>query len=209
MWGRKEDNLEGESSSSSSLSESTSTRTPVRATPVAAKPVAASSSDAPAGGDRGRAQAQIGKSLKINGTISGQEDLYVDGQIEGTVELEENSLTVGPNGTISADVTAREITVLGRLTGNVHAGERIDIRKTGSLEGDLATSRIVIEDGAVFRGSIDIAKAELKAPARKAAGAAKGGSDGSGKNDAKNGDTDSAKDNAKAGEKSNAKVGGK
>ena len=102
----------------------------------------------------------IGKSLKVKGTITGHEDLYVDGEIEGTVELEENSLTVGPNGNVSADVKARDITVLGRLTGNVRAGERIEIRKTGSLEGDLTTSRIVIEDGAVFRGSIDIVKAD-------------------------------------------------
>ena len=102
----------------------------------------------------------IGKSLKIKGTVTGHEDLYVDGDIEGTVELVENSLTVGPNGKVNADVTARDITVLGKLTGNVHAGERIEIRKTGSLEGDLTTSRIVIEDGAVFRGSIDIVKPE-------------------------------------------------
>ena len=110
--------------------------------------------------ERKGGQALIGKSLKVKGTITGHEDLYVDGEIEGTVELEENSLTVGPNGNVSADVKARDITVLGRLTGNVRAGERIEIRKTGSLEGDLTTSRIVIEDGAVFRGSIDIVKPE-------------------------------------------------
>ncbi|MEZ5364659.1 MAG: polymer-forming cytoskeletal protein [Bryobacterales bacterium] len=100
----------------------------------------------------------IGKSLKVKGAISGHEDLYVDGEIEGTIELEENSLTVGPNGNVNADVKAREITVLGRLNGTVRAGERIEIRKTGSLEGDIATTRIVIEDGAIFRGSIDIVK---------------------------------------------------
>lgn len=100
----------------------------------------------------------IGKSLKVKGTISGHEDLYVDGEIEGTIELEENSLTVGPNGNVNADVKAREITVQGRLKGNLRAGERIEIRKTGSLEGDVSTARIVIEDGAVFRGSIDIVK---------------------------------------------------
>ncbi len=109
----------------------------------------------------------IGKSLKVKGTISGHEDLYVDGEIEGTIELEENSLTVGPNGNVNADVKAREITVLGRLNGNVRAVERIEIRKTGSLEGDISTSRIVIEDGAIFRGSIDIVKAG-EAPAKRA-----------------------------------------
>ena len=102
--------------------------------------------------------AQIGKSLKVRGEISGNEDLTIDGEVEGTVELKDNSLTVGPNGKVHANVTARSITVLGRLEGNVKAGERVEISKTGSLEGDLVTPRIVIEDGAVFRGSIDILK---------------------------------------------------
>lgn len=105
----------------------------------------------------------MGKSLKLKGTITGSEDLYIDGELEGTIELQENTLTVGPNGNVRADVRAREITVLGRLTGNVRAGDRVDIRKTGSLEGDLTTSRIAIEDGAVFRGSIDITKAAAAA----------------------------------------------
>ncbi len=102
--------------------------------------------------------AQIGKSLKVRGEISGSEDVTIDGEVEGTVELKDNSLTIGPNGKVHANVTARSITVLGRLEGNVKAGERVEISKTGSLEGDLVTPRIVIEDGAVFRGSIDILK---------------------------------------------------
>ncbi len=102
--------------------------------------------------------AQIGKSLKVRGEISGSEDVTIDGEVEGTVELKDNSLTIGPNGKVHANVTAKSITVLGRLEGNVKAGERVEISKTGSLEGDLVTPRIVIEDGAVFRGSIDILK---------------------------------------------------
>ena len=102
--------------------------------------------------------AQIGKSLKLKGEITGNEDLYIDGEVEGTVELKGNSLTVGPNGNVHADVSARSITILGRLQGNVKAGERTAIRKTGSFEGELLTAQIVIEDGAVFRGSIDIVK---------------------------------------------------
>lgn len=102
--------------------------------------------------------AHIGKSLKVKGEISGSEDLYVDGEVEGTIQLNDNSLTVGPNGRVRANVSAQSITILGHLRGNVHAGERLEISKTGSLEGDLTTSRIVIEDGAVFRGSIDIVK---------------------------------------------------
>ncbi len=102
--------------------------------------------------------AQIGKSLRLKGEITGSEDLLIDGEVEGAIELKENSLTVGPNGNVKADVSARAITVQGHLCGNVRAGEKIEISKTGSLEGDLSTARIVIEDGAVFRGSIDIVK---------------------------------------------------
>lgn len=114
--------------------------------------------------------AQIGKSLRVKGIVSGSEDLYIDGIVEGTIKLENNNLTIGPNGKVQADVEARSIILLGTLQGNVRVGERIEIRKTGSLEGDLITSRIVIEDGAVFRGSIDIekptqARASATAPA--------------------------------------------
>ena len=102
--------------------------------------------------------AQIGKSLKLKGEITGNEDLYIDGEVEGRIELKEHSLTVGLNGKVHADVSARLITILGHLQGNVKAGERTEIRKTGSFEGELLTAQIVIEDGAVFRGSIDIVK---------------------------------------------------
>jgi cytoskeletal protein CcmA (bactofilin family) len=115
-----------------------------------------------------RSQASIGKSLKVKGSITGTEDLYVDGQVEGTIRLEQNSLTVGPNGDVDADIFAKDIVIEGKVTGNVNAVDRIDIRKTGSLNGDLSAARIVIEDGAVFRGSVDIVKPE-PAPAPKAA----------------------------------------
>lgn len=179
MWGRKD---EGGSTP-------TSTPNPTEPTPPRPAPrPPTSSGSAPVVSaakpvERKGGQALIGKSLKVKGTITGHEDLYVDGEIEGTVELEENSLTVGPNGNVNADVKARDITVLGRLTGNVRAGERIEIRKTGSLEGDLTTSRIVIEDGAVFRGSIDIVKPEpsggsASRPAPKQDSAPKSSSEG-------------------------------
>lgn len=134
------------------------------------RPVARPASPPPASSNLSgsRGQASIGKSLKIKGTITGTEDLYVDGQVEGTIRLEENSLTIGPNGAVDADVFAKDIVIEGKVTGNVNAGDRIDIRKTGSLSGDLSAARIVIEDGAVFRGSVDIVKPE-PAPAPKAA----------------------------------------
>lgn len=109
-----------------------------------------------------RGTAVIGKSVTIKGQIVSREDLTVDGEIEGTIELQENRLTIGPNGKILAGVKAREIVVLGTINGNVEATDKIDIRKDAKLVGDIRTARIVIEDGAYFKGSIDITKAEVK-----------------------------------------------
>jgi cytoskeletal protein CcmA (bactofilin family) len=102
--------------------------------------------------------ATIGKGLAVKGSIGGSEDLYVDGEVEGAIELRENNITIGPNGKVHANVTARDIVVLGRIKGNVRAGDRLELRKTGSLIGDIVTARIIIEDGAYFKGSIDIQK---------------------------------------------------
>lgn len=107
-------------------------------------------------------QATIGKAVKINGQIFSKEDLYIDGDVEGTVELQDSKLTIGPNGRVQASVRAREVVVLGAIQGNVEAMERIDIRKEARLVGDIKTARIVIEDGAYFKGSIDIVKSEPK-----------------------------------------------
>jgi len=103
-----------------------------------------------------RGMAVIGKSVTIKGQIYSQEDLTIDGEMEGSVELKEHRLTVGPNGKIQAGIKAREIVVLGQIHGNVEASDKIDIRKEARLVGDIKTSRIVIEDGAYFKGSIDI-----------------------------------------------------
>lgn len=111
--------------------------------------------DEPRGGS-----ATIGKAVKIVGQIHSKEDLFVDGDVEGTVEAPEHKLTVGPNGTVHATVKAREVVALGTIQGNVEAAERIDIRKDAKLVGDIRTARIVIEDGAYFKGSIDIVKPE-------------------------------------------------
>ncbi len=103
-------------------------------------------------------QATIGKSLVIKGEVSGSESLYVDGKIEGTINLPGNRVTVGRNGQVSANITAREIVVLGKVRGNMAASDRVDIRSEGSLTGDVAAQRISIEDGAFFKGGIDIRK---------------------------------------------------
>ena len=107
--------------------------------------------------------AVIGKSVMIKGQILSREDLTVDGEVEGSIELQENRLTIGPHGKVHAGVKAREIVVLGTINGNVEATEKIDIRKDAKLVGDIKTSRIVIEDGAYFKGSIDIIRPEPKA----------------------------------------------
>jgi cytoskeletal protein CcmA (bactofilin family) len=107
--------------------------------------------------------ATIGKAVKIVGQIFSREDLFVDGDVEGTLELMEHKLTIGPNGNVHAGVKAREVVALGAIQGNVEASDRIEIRKDAKLVGDIKTARIVIEDGAYFKGSIDIVKTEPKA----------------------------------------------
>ena len=111
-----------------------------------------------------RGAASIGKSVTIKGQIFSREDLIVDGEIEGAIELNEHRLTVGPNGRVRAGIKAREIVVLGTIDGNVEALDKIDIRKDAKLVGDIKTARIIIEDGAYFKGSIDIVKNESPKP---------------------------------------------
>jgi cytoskeletal protein CcmA (bactofilin family) len=112
-----------------------------------------------------RGPANIGKAVMIKGQIFSREDLTIDGEIDGSVELHEHRLTVGPNGKLQAGVKAREVVVLGTIHGNVEASDKIDIRKDAKLVGDIKTARIVIEDGAYFKGSIDIARPEVSKPA--------------------------------------------
>ena len=102
--------------------------------------------------------AHIGKSVVMRGELSGSEDLYIDGQVEGTIELREHHLTVGPNGRVQANINAKQVVIQGTVKGNVRAVDRVEILKSGSLTGDLIAARIVIEDGAFFKGSIDIQK---------------------------------------------------
>ena len=103
-------------------------------------------------------QATIGKSLIIKGELSGSESLFIDGKVEGAITLPGNRVTVGRNGQVAANINAREIVVLGKVRGNCQASDRIDIRSEGSLTGDVIAARISIEDGAFFKGGIDIRK---------------------------------------------------
>ena len=103
-------------------------------------------------------QATIGKSLVVKGEISGSESLYIDGKVEGSINLPGNRVTVGRNGQVAATIMAREIVVLGKIRGNCQASDRVDIRAEGALNGDVTAARISIEDGAFFKGGIDIRK---------------------------------------------------
>jgi cytoskeletal protein CcmA (bactofilin family) len=98
----------------------------------------------------------IGKSVVIKGELNGSEDLTIEGQVEGKIELRQNVLTIGPNGKIKAQVFAKSVVVLGEVTGNITATEKVDIRDNGSVDGDLVSPRVAIAEGAHFRGSIDM-----------------------------------------------------
>lgn len=104
----------------------------------------------------------LGSSLRVKGDITGTEDLLIEGSVEGLVELDERKLTVGPTAKITADINARDVVVYGFVKGNVHAKGRIEIKKDGSVIGNLTTAQIMIEDGADFKGSIEIDRGEAK-----------------------------------------------
>ncbi len=118
--------------------------------------------------------AHIGKSVVVKGELSGSEDLYLDGEVEGSIELKGHSLIIGPHGRVRANVHARDICVHGKVDGNLHASERVELKKSAVLAGDILTQRIIIEDGAYFKGGVDLQKVEVKEAPKdiKAAGAA-------------------------------------
>ncbi len=157
MWGRK-DREDTENPAARPASARSGDRPPLspaeRSSPArpaerqGAKPPAPSS---PTG-------TRIGNSMNIKGEITAQEDVYLDGIVKGSVKLERGCLTIGVNGAVEADVNVRTLVLLGGLKGKVHVAERIEIRKTGSFEGDIVAGNIVMEEGAVFSGSIDIIK---------------------------------------------------
>ena len=109
----------------------------------------------------GRDAVNIGKSVVIKGELSGSEDLTIEGQVEGKIELKESVLTIGPNGKIKAQVFAKALIVLGEVTGNVTASDKVEIRDGGSVDGDIISPRVAIAEGAHFRGSVDM---QRKAP---------------------------------------------
>ena len=117
--------------------------------------------------------AHIGKSVIIKGQLSGSEDLYVDGQVEGSIELKENSLIIGTSGHVQADVNAKSVVIQGKLEGNVQAAERAELKKSAVTVGDIITQRISVEEGAYFKGKIEIQRDAAKS---SSAGSSSGGS---------------------------------
>jgi len=107
-------------------------------------------------------QATIGRTLVIKGEISGAEALYIDGRIEGTISLPDNRVTIGRNGSVQANIIAREVVVMGKVIGNIDCTDRVDIRSEGVVNGDVSTVRISVEDGAVLKGGIEVRSGERK-----------------------------------------------
>ena len=156
-----------------------------RACPGAAGSAASRGGDAeprrpPASPQRGRRghAVNIGKSVVIKGELNGSEDLTIEGHVEGKIELRRHVLTIGPNGKIKAQVFAKSVIVLGEVTGNVTASEKVDIRDNGSVDGDIVSPRVAIAEGAHFRGSVDMQKRGRRRPSARPAAASRGAAAG-------------------------------
>ena len=116
--------------------------------------------------------AHIGKSVIIKGELSGSEDLYVDGQVEGSIELSGNKLIIGPHGQVRANVNAKGVVVQGKLEGNIRASERAELTKSAIAVGDIVTQRVAIEEGAYFKGKVDIQREMSKTDGKPASASA-------------------------------------
>jgi cytoskeletal protein CcmA (bactofilin family) len=145
MW-TKQPQAEVPSYSPSPVAPSQTTAAPSQSPNYAARPSAPSA----------RSVACLGETIEVKGKISGEEDLQVDGKVEGPISLQGQRLTVGRTGKLNSEVTAREVVVYGDVHGNVRASDRVEIKKDGSVTGDVITARISIEDGAFFKGRIEI-----------------------------------------------------
>jgi cytoskeletal protein CcmA (bactofilin family) len=130
------------------------TETPRSQTPNSFAPLSAAGSPTE--------QATIGRSLVIKGEVTGAESLYIDGKIEGSINVSDHRVTIGRNGTVTANILAREVVIMGKVKGNIQCSDRLDIRSEGSLTGDVTTQRISVEDGAILKGSVQVRSAEAK-----------------------------------------------
>jgi cytoskeletal protein CcmA (bactofilin family) len=162
MWGDKKPESPAGGSSSKQQAQQGSQQQEKATIPSANAPAFSGEAKTMAPGDSfsnsGSGTARLGSTLHVKGEITGNEDLLIDGSVEGLVQLEDRKLTVGASAKVTADVIAREVVVYGNVKGNLRARDRIEIKKDGSVVGDLTTARISIEDGAYFKGSIEIDK---------------------------------------------------
>ena len=108
-------------------------------------------------------QAHIGRSLVIKGEVTGAESIFIDGRVEGTINFPDNRVTIGRNGTVTANITAKELVIMGKVQGNVECADRLDIRSEGLLMGDVVTHRISVEEGAILKGGVEVRTPEKKA----------------------------------------------
>jgi cytoskeletal protein CcmA (bactofilin family) len=163
MWGNKKPETP-QSAQPVPSTQNFPTNQPPKPAPATWEDKPAMSTDAmrPLGATADRATARLGASLHVKGEISGNEDLLIDGSVEGLIQLDERKLTVGTTAKVTADIIAREVVVFGAVKGNLRAKDRIEIKKDGSVNGDLTTARIMIEDGAYFKGSIEIDRSSEK-----------------------------------------------
>lgn len=145
MWNRRKEEEPQRPLSSATMASAPNEGVPLNAVPASYERTA-------------RATANIGENVFVTGQIFAKEDLIIDGQIDGQVELLEHKLTVGKSGKVKANIKAREVVIMGAVQGNVEASDKIDLRKDAHLVGDIRAARIAIEDGAVFKGSIDITR---------------------------------------------------
>src|SRR5579862_7465604 len=160
MWGEKKPEAPARPAAPPQQPASKPTVTPPPSAPSfgEAKTMAPTEPNYPATNASSTSTARLGGSLHVKGEITGNEDLLIDGSVEGLVHLEDRKLTIGATAKLTADVIAREVVVYGNVKGNLRARDRIEIKKDGSVVGDLTTARIMIEDGAYFKGSIEIDK---------------------------------------------------
>jgi cytoskeletal protein CcmA (bactofilin family) len=117
-------------------------------------------------------QATIGRTVVIKGEVTGSESLYIDGRIEGTVTFADSRVTVGRNGVVVANINAREVVIMGKVTGNIECSDRVDIRSEGTLTGDVVSQRISIEDGAMLKGAVQVKSSEVRGDSKALSAAA-------------------------------------
>ena len=159
MWNKKSDATQATSSSGTQSNQDNATRSSIPASAIGEGSAMSSDAIRPVSTAAAGGVARLGASLHVKGEITGNEDLHIDGSVEGLVQLEERKLTVGASAKVTADIVAREVVVYGSVKGNLRAKDRIEIKKDGSVVGDLTTARIMIEDGAYFKGAIEIDRA--------------------------------------------------